>query len=142
MLASGWAGWQPSTDGPSTRRPRTRTRPGLSAVVRDAVAAGFAAERRRIAAASAAERIAASIGRDRTRLVAALDAEVHQKSGTGGDTLMAGCGCGGNRETTVWLVEYEDGSGRATTQHATKTDAEVADARNGGGGTIRPVSRT
>ncbi|MFE9959203.1 hypothetical protein [Micromonospora sp. NPDC005299] len=42
-----------------------------------AVAAGFAAERQRAANAAAAERIAASIGRDRRTLVAALSAEVH-----------------------------------------------------------------
>jgi hypothetical protein len=41
----------------------------------------------------------------------------------------------------VWLLEYEDDSGRPTTEHATKTDAEVADTRNGGGGTIRPVTK-
>ncbi|OJF12994.1 hypothetical protein [Couchioplanes caeruleus] len=29
----------------------------------------------------------------------------------------------------------------AATEHATKTDAEIADARNGGGGTIRPISK-
>jgi hypothetical protein len=40
----------------------------------------------------------------------------------------------------VWLLEYENGS-KASSEHATKTDAEIADARNGGGGTIRPVSK-
>lgn len=53
---------------------------------------------------------------------------------------MAGCGCGTRRKTTVWLLEYE-GNPESSTEHATKTDAEVADARNGGGGTIRPVSK-
>ena len=54
---------------------------------------------------------------------------------------MAGCSCGANRTTTVWLLEYDDGSGREPSEHATKTDAEVADARKGGGGTIRPASK-
>jgi hypothetical protein len=54
---------------------------------------------------------------------------------------MAGCGCAGSRRTTLWLLEYDDGSERKPSEHATKVDAEVADARNGGGGTIRPVSK-
>jgi len=53
---------------------------------------------------------------------------------------MAGCGCGEYRKTTVWLLEYEDGSGRPTSQHVSKTDAEIADVRTGGGGTSRPGS--
>jgi hypothetical protein len=53
---------------------------------------------------------------------------------------MAGYGCCTNRKTTVWLLEYECNP-EASTEHATQTDAEVADARNGGGGTIRPVSK-
>lgn len=50
-----------------------------------------------------------------------------------------GCGCGDQTRTTVFSLEYEDGSGRPSSEHATKTDARIADARNGGGGTIRPV---
>lgn len=53
---------------------------------------------------------------------------------------MAGCGCGNRRTSTVWLLEYEN-STRTSTEHATKVDAEIADARNGGGGTIRPISK-
>jgi hypothetical protein len=54
---------------------------------------------------------------------------------------MADCGCGGVRATTVWLLEYEDDEARPSSAHATKTDAEIADIRNGGGGNIRPVSK-
>lgn len=53
---------------------------------------------------------------------------------------MAGCGCGTSRRNTVWLLEYEHAT-KKSSEHATKTDAEIADARNGGGGTIRPVSK-
>ncbi|MGC4864761.1 hypothetical protein ACLQ3B_04905 [Micromonospora sp. DT53] len=47
--------------------------------MRRAVAAGFAAERHRLATMANAEQIAASIGRDRKTLVAAMAAEVHGK---------------------------------------------------------------
>ncbi|MEW2329416.1 hypothetical protein AB0880_16570 [Micromonospora chersina] len=47
--------------------------------MRLAVAAGFATERQRVATAMQADRIAASIGRDRKTLVAALTATVHGK---------------------------------------------------------------
>ncbi|MBM0227969.1 phage minor head protein, partial [Micromonospora sp. ATA51] len=78
MVASGWAGWKASD--PALRRQREPLSPqALDAAVRRAVAAGFAAERQRAATAANAERIAASIGRDRKTLVAALAAEVHAK---------------------------------------------------------------
>ncbi|MFG1660695.1 phage minor head protein [Micromonospora chersina] len=78
MVASGWAGWKPSE--PAGRRETRAMSPvALDAAVRRAVAAGFAAERQRIATAASAERIAASIGRDRKTLVAAMTAEVHGK---------------------------------------------------------------
>ncbi|SCG15511.1 Phage Mu protein F like protein [Micromonospora echinofusca] len=78
MVASGWSGWQPSAPARGRRREPALTSPAaLDAAVRRAVAAGFAAERQRVAAAATAERIAASIGRDRKALVAALAAQVH-----------------------------------------------------------------
>ncbi|GIE28969.1 hypothetical protein Ait01nite_020140 [Actinoplanes italicus] len=52
-----------------------------------------------------------------------------------------GCGCGQKRRTTVYVLSFEDGSGRASSEHATRTDADVANARAGGGGTVRPVQR-
>ncbi|MFU8849430.1 phage minor head protein [Micromonospora sp. SL1-18] len=80
MVASGWTGWQPS-DPDAGRRPETPalSPAALDAAVRRAVAAGFAAERQRVATATQADRIAASIGRDRKTLVAALTATVHGK---------------------------------------------------------------
>ncbi|MEU4777354.1 hypothetical protein [Micromonospora sp. NPDC023633] len=78
MVASGWSGWQPSAPARSRQRAAALTSPAaLDAAVRRAVAAGFAAERQRAAAAATVERIAASIGRDRKTLVAALAAKVH-----------------------------------------------------------------
>ncbi|MFI7430718.1 phage minor head protein [Micromonospora sp. NPDC049836] len=80
MVASGWTGWHPS-DPDAGRRPETPalSPAALDAAVRRAVAAGFAAERQRVATATQADRIAASIGRDRKTLVAALTATVHGK---------------------------------------------------------------
>uniref|UniRef100_UPI00368BE5C1 phage minor head protein n=1 Tax=Micromonospora sp. NPDC005806 TaxID=3364234 RepID=UPI00368BE5C1 len=75
MVASGWAGWKPSEAG--GRPDRALSPASFEAAVRRAVAAGFAAERQRVATAAQAERIAASIGRDRKTLVAALTATVH-----------------------------------------------------------------
>ncbi|MBL6275330.1 hypothetical protein JMF97_04040 [Micromonospora fiedleri] len=79
MVASGWAGWKPA--GPAVgRRDTAGLSPAvLDAAVRRAVAAGFAAERQRVANAAVADRIAATIGRDRRTLVAALAAEVHSR---------------------------------------------------------------
>ena len=51
------------------------------------------------------------------------------------------CGCGQTGRSTVYVVSYEDGSGRKSSEHATRTDAVVADARAGGGGVIRPVQK-
>jgi hypothetical protein len=73
MVASGWDGWKPSTISATDRL----SPDVLGAVVRRAVAAQFAAERRLQTTAAAADRIAASIGRDRRTLVAALAAQVH-----------------------------------------------------------------
>ncbi|MFF0467598.1 phage minor head protein [Micromonospora zamorensis] len=78
MVASGWAGWKASE--PAARRQRDPLSPqALDAAVRRAVAAGFAAERQRLVTAANVEQIAASIGRDRTTLVAALTTTVHGK---------------------------------------------------------------
>ncbi|MEH1014625.1 phage minor head protein [Micromonospora sp. CPCC 206060] len=81
MVASGWAGWLPSD--PAGRQRRREGAPAtpaaIDAAVRRAVAAGFAAERQRTANAVAAERIAATIGRDRRSLLAALTASVHTR---------------------------------------------------------------
>lgn len=52
-----------------------------------------------------------------------------------------GCNCGTNSTSTVYVLSYEDGSGRQGGEFATRTDAEIADARRGGGGVIRPVQR-
>lgn len=54
-----------------------------------------------------------------------------------------GCNCGRGRTTTatVYVLSYEDGSGRASSEHATRTDAEIKDSQNGGGGKIRPVTK-
>ncbi|WFE47594.1 phage minor head protein [Verrucosispora sp. WMMD1129] len=79
MVASGWAGWK-ATGPVAGRRDGAALSPAvLDAAVRRAVAAGFAAERQRLANAAIADRIAATIGRDRRTLVAALAAEVHGK---------------------------------------------------------------
>jgi hypothetical protein len=53
---------------------------------------------------------------------------------------MAGCGCGNKQTNTVWLLEFPNGS-RPAREYATKVDAEIANARVGGGGTVRPVHR-
>ncbi|SCL70441.1 Phage Mu protein F like protein [Micromonospora citrea] len=79
MVASGWAGWKPSDSASGRRETAALSPAALDAAVRRAVAAGFAAERQRAATAANAERIAATIGRDRRTLVAALAAEVHVK---------------------------------------------------------------
>ncbi|MCT2282102.1 hypothetical protein M3G91_31340 [Micromonospora chalcea] len=76
MVASGWMGWKPS-DRSAAGRDRPVSPAAFEAAVRRAVAAGFAAERQRAATAAQAERIAATIGRDRKTLVAALTASVH-----------------------------------------------------------------
>ncbi len=79
MVASGWAGWK-ATGPTSGRRDAAGLSPAvLDAAVRRAITAGFAAERERVATAATADRIAATIGRDRRTLVAALAAEVHGK---------------------------------------------------------------
>ncbi|MEU5931154.1 hypothetical protein [Micromonospora sp. NPDC047187] len=51
-----------------------------------------------------------------------------------------GCKCGGKaRGGTVWVLSYEDG--RAGGEFVSKTDAEIADVRKGGGGIVRQVQR-
>ncbi|MGI5151359.1 phage minor head protein [Plantactinospora sp. CA-294935] len=76
MVASGWSGWRSSS--PTRHRGVGIASPAvLEAVVRRAVVAGLTAERERVGTVAAAERIAASIGRDRTAVVAALAAQVH-----------------------------------------------------------------
>ncbi|BCJ61562.1 phage minor head protein [Micromonospora endophytica] len=77
MVASGWAGWKPTDLAAGWRDGAALSPAVLDAAVRRAVAAGFAAERQRVANATVADRIAATIGRDRKTLVAALAAEVH-----------------------------------------------------------------
>lgn len=52
-----------------------------------------------------------------------------------------GCNCGSKAKSTVYVLSYEDGSGRKGGQYASRTDAEIADVRNGGGGVIRPVAK-
>lgn len=52
-----------------------------------------------------------------------------------------GCNCGSKATTTVFVLSYEDGSGRRSSEHQSRTDAEITDARQGGGGIIRPVRR-
>ena len=52
-----------------------------------------------------------------------------------------GCNCGTRRTTTVYVLSYEDGSARKGGEFQSRTDAQVADARNGGGGVIRPVRK-
>ena len=52
-----------------------------------------------------------------------------------------GCNCGQQRTATVYVLAYEDGSGRKGGEFATRTDAEIADAQKGGGGVIRPAKR-
>ncbi|SCL70444.1 hypothetical protein GA0070606_5401 [Micromonospora citrea] len=51
------------------------------------------------------------------------------------------CGRCGARKVgaTVWVLSYEDG--RQSGEFASKTDAEIADVKRGGGGTIRQVQR-
>jgi hypothetical protein len=51
-----------------------------------------------------------------------------------------GCNCGGKaRGATVWVLSY--GDDRQGGEYASKTDAEIADVRKGGGGTIRQVRK-
>ncbi len=52
-----------------------------------------------------------------------------------------GCGGGQKRKATVYVLSFEDGSDRKSSEHATRTDADVANARAGGGGVVRPVQR-
>ena len=53
-----------------------------------------------------------------------------------------GCNCGSTRaKATKYVLSYEDGSGRESSEHASRTDAEIKDAQNGGGGIIRPVQK-
>jgi hypothetical protein len=52
-----------------------------------------------------------------------------------------GCNCGARSRKTVYVLSYEDGSGRKSSEHPTRAAAEVADARQGGGGVIRPVQK-
>ncbi|MFV2104709.1 phage minor head protein [Micromonospora sp. LOL_024] len=79
MVASGWAGWKPTGPAAGRRNAAELSPVVLDAAVRRAVAAGFAAERQRVATAATADRIAATIGRDRKTLVAGLGAEIHGK---------------------------------------------------------------
>ncbi|MFE9959204.1 hypothetical protein [Micromonospora sp. NPDC005299] len=51
-----------------------------------------------------------------------------------------GCNCGARRRGgTVWVLSY--GDGRQGGEYGSKTDAEIADVRKGGGGTIRQVQK-
>ncbi|MFI7283453.1 hypothetical protein ACIBOV_24640 [Micromonospora chersina] len=51
-----------------------------------------------------------------------------------------GCNCGGKRRaSTVFVLTY--GDGRQGGEYGSKTDAEIADVRKGGGGTIRMVQK-
>lgn len=51
-----------------------------------------------------------------------------------------GCNCGSKRPGgTVFVLSYEDG--RRGGEFASKTDAEIADVRRGGGGVIRQVQK-
>lgn len=52
-----------------------------------------------------------------------------------------GCGCGQPRRKRVYVLSYEDGSGREPSEHTSRVEAEIADVRNGGGGTIRAVEK-
>lgn len=75
LVASGWSGWRPSS---TTRHGTALMSPtAVDTAVRRAVAAQFAAERERVAAAAAADSIAATIGRDRRTEIAAMVAQVH-----------------------------------------------------------------
>lgn len=49
------------------------------------------------------------------------------------------CNCGNRRTATVYVLTYDDG--RTGGEFASRTDAEVADARRGGGGTIRRAQK-
>ncbi|MBM0227970.1 hypothetical protein [Micromonospora sp. ATA51] len=51
------------------------------------------------------------------------------------------CGrCGARKAgATVWVLSY--GDGRTGGEYASKTDAEIADVRKGGGGTVRQVQK-
>lgn len=51
-----------------------------------------------------------------------------------------GCNCGTPRAATVYVLTYDDG--RTGGEFASRTDAEAADARRGGGGTIRRVQKS
>ncbi|MEV4814925.1 hypothetical protein [Micromonospora tulbaghiae] len=50
-----------------------------------------------------------------------------------------GCNCGKRRVSTVFVLTY--GDGRKGGEYGSKTDAEIADVRKGGGGTIRMVQK-
>ncbi|MFD0786583.1 hypothetical protein ACFQZ8_22010 [Micromonospora azadirachtae] len=50
-----------------------------------------------------------------------------------------GCNCGGKRRSTVFVLSY--GDGRQGGEFTSRTDAEIADVKRGGGGTIRKVQR-
>jgi hypothetical protein len=71
LVASGWNGWK-TTD--RTVPPRSRTQ----AVIDEAVARALQMQATRIAVATAADKLAATIGRDRQSLVAELDQLVHE----------------------------------------------------------------
>lgn len=50
------------------------------------------------------------------------------------------CNCGGKRRNSkVFVLSYEDD--RKGGEYASRTDAEIADVRKGGGGTIRQVQK-
>jgi len=51
-----------------------------------------------------------------------------------------GCNCGSKRRgSTVFVLSYEDG--RQGGEYGSKAEAEIADVRRGGGGTIRLVRK-
>lgn len=51
-----------------------------------------------------------------------------------------GCNCGNKRRgSSVFVLSYGDGWQGG--EYASKTDAEIADVRKGGGGTIRQVQK-
>ncbi|NES14579.1 MULTISPECIES: hypothetical protein [Micromonospora] len=51
-----------------------------------------------------------------------------------------GCKCGGKKRSSIMFV-LSYGDGRQGGEFASKTDAEIADVKRGGGGTIRQVQR-
>ncbi|MEU0077631.1 hypothetical protein ABZY58_06930 [Micromonospora tulbaghiae] len=50
-----------------------------------------------------------------------------------------GCNCGEQWASIVFVLTY--GDGRQGGEYGSKADAEIADVRKGGGGTIRTVRR-